>query len=155
MDAEEGVFCMVLRSDLFCDRMRFPFGCVAFGCVFLSDVFCFRMCFTFGCRSGERPRPQKYWLSRDPGCPGEWRRLRIPASSFPRWLPFRLGNGRNFVGFRETFCHDRNKRPYSGCPKEERPESDFPAICGRRENLPFRRCRIMPRSSRGETAEDP
>ena len=83
MDAEEGVFCMVLRSDLFCDRMRFPFGCVAFGCVFLSDVFCFRMCFTFGCRSGERPRPQKYWLSRDPGCPGEWRRLRIPASSFP------------------------------------------------------------------------
>ena len=53
MDAEEGVFCMVLRSDLFCDRMRFPFGCVAFGCValgcaflsdaLLSDVLYFRM----------------------------------------------------------------------------------------------------------------
>ena len=28
MDAEEGVFCMVLRSDLFCFRVRFPFGCV-------------------------------------------------------------------------------------------------------------------------------
>ena len=54
MDAEEGVFCMVLRSDLFCDRMRFPFGCVAFGCVafgcvFLSGEFSFRMCFAFEC----------------------------------------------------------------------------------------------------------
>lgn len=43
MDAEEGVFCMVLRSDLFCDRMRVAFGCVFLSDVLLSDVLYFRM----------------------------------------------------------------------------------------------------------------